>query len=181
MFRAFVRSVYENFELKIFLVSNWLSRSVCALPFVEKNKLEATLDLLRELPLNKEASEKDYERMRKFQEEFCDYIQDTWIRSVLHTCPEHYFIFKSGPSALINEFQLLDHIFIILNSAEVTIPRTGTCLGDQRTSPTTSVRASTARSSSCLFPHILISTSFSTHWLGSWWRLSRNILKCWYV
>ena len=44
--------------------------------------MEQTLDLLRELPLNKEADQKDYERMRTFQEDFCDYIQDTWIRFV---------------------------------------------------------------------------------------------------
>ena len=78
-FRVFVRLVFDYTKENIFCKQKH-SRSVCALPFVEKNKIEATLDLLRELPLNKDAGEKEYARMKSFQEDFCDYIQETWIR-----------------------------------------------------------------------------------------------------
>ena len=55
-----------------------LIRCVVALPFVPKNMGEAVLDNLRELPMNKDSPH--YEEFVKFQEEFLDYFELTYIR-----------------------------------------------------------------------------------------------------
>lgn len=55
-----------------------LIRMIFALPFIEINQLERTIDELRDFPLDKDSP--DYEAMEQFKQAFLDYIEDVWIR-----------------------------------------------------------------------------------------------------
>ena len=53
-------------------------RAVIALPFLPLNQIEAAVDDLRAMSLGKDSS--SFEKICKFQEEFLDYMEATWIR-----------------------------------------------------------------------------------------------------
>ena len=55
---------------------NW-TRSVLALAFLPINRIEAALDRKREEEFDK--SSPYFEKMSKFKDEFCGYIEDTWL------------------------------------------------------------------------------------------------------
>ena len=52
-------------------------RMVCALPFIEINLLEATIDDLRDFQFDK--SSRSYKDFVKFQTDFLDYVERVWI------------------------------------------------------------------------------------------------------
>ena len=52
-------------------------RSVIALPFLPMNQMEAAIDELRELEMDKESD--TYEEISQFQQKFLDYVESTWI------------------------------------------------------------------------------------------------------
>ena len=53
-------------------------RCLAALPFLPKNKLEATLDLLEEVSLDKNSP--FYQEFEQKKLELTDYFERTWIR-----------------------------------------------------------------------------------------------------
>ena len=52
-------------------------RSVTAMPFLPSNQIEAAIDDLRSMALSKESE--SFDKICKFQEEYLDYIESTWI------------------------------------------------------------------------------------------------------
>ena len=53
-------------------------RQCHGLPFIEPNRLEQTIDELRELCIDQASA--NFEAMKQFQGEHLDYIEGNWIR-----------------------------------------------------------------------------------------------------
>ena len=87
-------------QFKIFV------RSVAALPFIEINVLEVALDELREMQFK--PTSPYYDTMVKFQNDFCQYIEDTWIQYVFliwfNFCVTYYTFSGNFPPQLWNCF-----------------------------------------------------------------------------
>ena len=62
----------------IFLIMNINCYNVIALPFLPINQIEAAIDELRLMDMDKDSE--FYEKMSKFQEDLLDYMEGTWVR-----------------------------------------------------------------------------------------------------
>ena len=77
-------------------------RMVCALPFIEINKLESCIDELREFQFDK--SSRFHKDFVKFQTKFLDYVERVWISG--HFKPRLWNLFNKSTDLTNNKVSL---------------------------------------------------------------------------